>query len=50
MEPANGGTRICYQIDLGRHGWVLRLLSNFLAFGKIHSRAIVGLFDGLKRG
>jgi len=47
LEAADDGTRICHQINPEPHGWLLRLLARFLDFGKIHFRALIGLFDGL---
>jgi uncharacterized protein YndB with AHSA1/START domain len=48
LEPAEGGCRVCYAVDLGPHGWLVRLLSHVMDFGKMHSRAMVRLFDGLE--
>jgi uncharacterized protein YndB with AHSA1/START domain len=48
LEPAGAGTRVCYAVDLEPHGWAVQLLSNFLDFGKMHSRAMGRLFDGLE--
>jgi ribosome-associated toxin RatA of RatAB toxin-antitoxin module len=42
------GTRACYEIDLEPQGWLLRLLSDFLDFGKLHSRSMEKVFDGLE--
>jgi len=47
LEQVAEGTRACYQIDLEPHGWLPRLLSNFLDFGKMHSGAMEKVFDGL---
>lgn len=48
LEPAEGGTLLRYAVDLEPQGWLVRLLSNVLDFGKIHSRAMQRLFDGLE--
>jgi hypothetical protein len=48
LEKVADGTRACYQIDLEPHGWFPRLLSNFMDFGKMHSRSMEELFDGLE--
>jgi ribosome-associated toxin RatA of RatAB toxin-antitoxin module len=42
------GTRACYQINLEPQGWLPRLLSNFMDFGKLHSRSMEQIFDGLE--
>jgi hypothetical protein len=49
LEKLDDGTRACYQIDLEPQGWFVRLLSNWLDFGKIHSRSMGKVFDGLAR-
>jgi uncharacterized protein YndB with AHSA1/START domain len=48
LEPVEGGTQVRYAVDLEPQGWLVRLLSNFLDFGKVHSRAMQKLFDGLE--
>ena len=48
LEPAEGGTRVRYAVDLEPVGWLVRLLSNVIDFGSIHSRAMGRLFDGLE--
>jgi uncharacterized protein YndB with AHSA1/START domain len=48
LEPAGDGTRVCYVVDLEPHGWFVRLLSNFLDFGKMHSKGMVRLYDGME--
>jgi ribosome-associated toxin RatA of RatAB toxin-antitoxin module len=48
VEPVDGGTRVCYQIDLEPHGSLPRLLSHALNFARLHSRMMVKVFDGLE--
>lgn len=48
LEKLPEGTRACYRIDLVPHGWLVRLLSNLLDFGKMHSRSMAQVFDGLE--
>lgn len=48
LERVANGTRACYQIDLEPQGWLPRLLSNFMDFGKMHSQSMEHVFDGLE--
>src|SRR5262245_51812462 len=48
FEKLAEGTRTCYQIDLEPQGWLARLLSNWMDFGKMHSRSMAKVFDGLE--
>ena len=48
FEKLAGGTRARYQIDLEPQGWLPRLLSNWMDFGKMHSRSMERVFDGLE--
>jgi uncharacterized protein YndB with AHSA1/START domain len=48
FERLAEGTRACYQIDLEPQGWLPRLLSNWMDFGKMHSRSMAKVFDGLE--
>jgi ribosome-associated toxin RatA of RatAB toxin-antitoxin module len=48
FEKLAEGTRACYQIDLEPQGWLPRLLSNWMDFGKMHSRSMEQVFDGLE--
>jgi ribosome-associated toxin RatA of RatAB toxin-antitoxin module len=48
FEKLAEGTRACYQIDLEPQGWLPRLLSNCMDFGKMHSRSMEQVFDGLE--
>ena len=48
FEKLAEGTRACYQIDLEPQGWLPRLLSNCMDFGKMHSRSMEIVFDGLE--
>jgi hypothetical protein len=48
FEKLAEGTRACYRIDLEPQGWLPRLLSNWLDFGKMHSRSMTKVFDGLE--
>jgi uncharacterized protein YndB with AHSA1/START domain len=48
FEKVAEGTCACYQIDLEPHGWLPRLLSNVMNFGKLHSRSMEKVFDGLE--
>jgi uncharacterized protein YndB with AHSA1/START domain len=48
LEKLDEGTRACYEIDLGSQGWLPRFLSNWMDFGKIHSRSLAKVFDGLE--
>lgn len=45
---AEGGTLVRYAVDLEPQGWLVRLLSHLIDFGKVHSRAMERLFDGLE--
>jgi uncharacterized protein YndB with AHSA1/START domain len=48
LEATEGGTLVRYAVDLEPHGWLVRLLSNVLDFGKLHSRAMERVFAGLE--
>lgn len=48
LEKVDNGTRACYQIDLEPQGWIPRLLSNWMGSGKMHSRSMAKVFDGLE--
>jgi uncharacterized protein YndB with AHSA1/START domain len=48
LEPKDSGVVICYRIDLEPQGWLPRLLSDWLDFGRMHSQAMGRLFDGLE--
>lgn len=48
LEKLDDGTRACYQIDLEPQGWFVRLLSAWMDFGKMHSRSMAKVFDGLE--
>jgi ribosome-associated toxin RatA of RatAB toxin-antitoxin module len=48
FEKVAEGTCACYQIDLEPQGWLPRLLSNVMDFGKLHSRSMTEVFDGLE--
>jgi uncharacterized protein YndB with AHSA1/START domain len=48
FENVPEGVRACYEIDLEPRGWFVRLLSNCLDFGKMHSRSMVQVFDALE--
>lgn len=48
FEKLADSTRACYQIDLESQGWLPRLLSNWMDFGKIHSRSMAKVFDSLE--
>jgi ribosome-associated toxin RatA of RatAB toxin-antitoxin module len=48
FERLAEGTRACYQIDLEPQGRLPRLLSNWMDFGKMHSRSMGKVFDGLE--
>jgi ribosome-associated toxin RatA of RatAB toxin-antitoxin module len=48
FEKLAEGTRACYRIDLELQGWLPRLLSNWIDFGKMHSRSMVKVFDDLE--
>lgn len=45
----DGYTVLSYSIDLEPNGLMPRLLSNFINFSKIHSKAMKGMFAGLER-
>jgi putative intracellular protease/amidase/ribosome-associated toxin RatA of RatAB toxin-antitoxin module len=47
FEKLAEGSRACYRIDLEPQGWLPRLLSNWMNFGKMHSRSMAKVFDGL---
>jgi uncharacterized protein YndB with AHSA1/START domain len=49
LEPADGGTRVTYSIDLAPHGLVARALSRLVDFGPVHSRMMAAIFEGLAR-
>lgn len=42
-------TMLTYDINLEPNGFTPRLLSNFISFSKIHSKAMKGMFAGLDR-
>lgn len=42
-------TMLTYDINLEPNGFMPRLLSNFINFSKIHSKAMKGMFAGLDR-
>jgi uncharacterized protein YndB with AHSA1/START domain len=48
LEKVAEGTRACYEIDLEPQGWLPRLLSNWVDFGRMHSRSMGKVFDGLE--
>ena len=48
FEKLAEGTLVCYQIDLEPQGWLPRLLSNLMDFGKMHSRSMEKVFAGLE--
>ena len=48
LERVAGGTLVRYAVDLEPQGWLVRLLPNLIDFGKVHSRAMRRLFDGLE--
>jgi ribosome-associated toxin RatA of RatAB toxin-antitoxin module len=48
FEAVAQGTRACYRIDLEPQGWLPRLLSIWMDFGKLHSRSMAKVFDGLE--
>jgi uncharacterized protein YndB with AHSA1/START domain len=48
FERVAGGTRACYQIDLEPQGFLPRLLSHCMDFGKMHSQSMAKVFDGLE--
>ena len=44
----NGNSELVYSIDLEPKGLLPRFLSNFINFSEIHSKAMLGLFEGLE--
>jgi hypothetical protein len=48
LEQTAAGVRVCYRIDLEPQGWLPRLLSDWLDFGRMHSQGMERLFDGLE--
>jgi hypothetical protein len=48
FEKLTEGTRASYRIDPEPQGWLPRLLSNWMDFGKMHSRSMAKVFDGLE--
>ncbi len=48
FEKLAEGTYACYRIDLEPQGWLPRLLSNLMDFGKMHSHSMEKVFDGLE--
>jgi ribosome-associated toxin RatA of RatAB toxin-antitoxin module len=49
FEPSDGGTRLCYRVDLESQGWIPGLLSHFVDFTAMHSRLMEKVFDGLEK-
>jgi hypothetical protein len=48
LEPTDSGGVLCYRIDLEPQGWLPRLLSDWLDFGRMHSQGMERLFDRLE--
>ena len=48
FERLGDGTRAYYQIDLEPQGWLPGVLSNWMDLGKMHSRSVGKVFDGLE--
>jgi uncharacterized protein YndB with AHSA1/START domain len=48
LEPTDSGVVLCYRIDLEPQGWLPRLLSDWLDFGRMHSQGMERLFDRLE--
>ncbi len=49
FEKTAEGVRVCYEIDLEPQGWLPRLLSHVMDFGRMHSNQMEQVFDGLER-
>lgn len=49
FEKTEAGTHVCYRIDLEPQGFLPRLLSGCMDFGKMHSSQMEHVFDGLER-
>lgn len=47
ITPASGGARVSYTLEAHAHGWLVALLARFMDLGKIHSRQMRGVFEGL---
>ena len=45
----DGKCELIYSIDLEPKGFIPRLLSDYINFSKIHSKAMLGLFEGLEK-
>jgi ribosome-associated toxin RatA of RatAB toxin-antitoxin module len=45
----DGKCELIYSIDLEPKGLLPRFLSNYINFSKIHSKAMLGLFEGLEK-
>jgi ribosome-associated toxin RatA of RatAB toxin-antitoxin module len=49
IPAGDSGAVLTYSINLEPNGFMLRLLSNFLSFSKIHSNAMKEMFAGLDK-
>lgn len=49
LTPMEGGTNLCYAIDLEPQTWAGRILSHVMDFSSLHSRLMQKIFDGLQR-
>ena len=47
FEEAEGGTRVCYEIEFEPQGPMAGLLAQFIDFGQIHRQLMGKVFDGL---
>jgi hypothetical protein len=45
IEKTAEGTRVSYSIDLEPQGWLAQLLSNWMDFGRMHSRSMERPFE-----
>ena len=48
FETVGDGTTVSYRIDLEPQGWLPRLMSHFMDFGRIHSKEMQRVFDGME--
>lgn len=49
FEADGDGTAVSYRIDLEPQGWLPRLLSHVMDFGRIHSNEMQQVFDGMEK-
>ena len=49
LEPAEGGTRVFYDIDVIAHGWLVDLMGKAIDFNHLHSRMMKDVFVCLEQ-